>query len=229
MSNEKKKQEKKKKDKPSAKPDKPAIQYTPSGLLKPLAELFQLPKSSNISNVLLLTFLIELALSAHVLNFAPVLWDVYKTPARWIGYTLGIQGLMIVLAMPRTDLISKLYTKDENFAQIILHGFIVFMLSAVCLYLTASWNGVIVCIVPLSISYALLKNATSELLRRRNASSSGSKMSTIARITAPLCTCFAYDIQGYLGTSLLKAAIAGVGIAISLSLAKPVSTDKKKK
>ncbi|KDR24236.1 Major facilitator superfamily domain-containing protein 9 [Zootermopsis nevadensis] len=186
-------------------------------------------------DVFLLKFLFDFTHTIHLVNFAPVLRDVYSTPPRWIGYTVALQGLAIAISGFLTEWMNMFYKSDPNHTNRSLHGFGLLTFSFFCLSLAPNWTCVFVCLLPLSTSVCLLKTATLEIIKQRislnkkgSVKGPGQYAFSAARLFAPVCTGLVYDMYGFQGTSLLKVVVAGIATALSYSLLLQQVQDKKK-
>jgi hypothetical protein len=186
-------------------------------------------------DVFLLKFLFDFTQTVHLVNFAPVLRDVYSTPSRWIGYTVALQGLAIAMSGFLIEWINMFYKSDTNHTHRSLHGFGLLTFSFLCLSLAPNWTYVFICLLPLSTSVCLLKIATLEIIKMRivldkkgPVKVSGQFAFSAARLFAPVCTGLIYDMYGFQGTSILKVVVAGIATALSYTLFVRQVQDKKR-
>jgi predicted MFS family arabinose efflux permease len=186
-------------------------------------------------DVLLLKFLFDFTQTVHLVNFAPILRDVYNTPPRWIGYTVSLQGLAIAVSGFLTEWINMFYKSDTNHIHRSLHGSGLLTFSFLCLSLASNWNYVFICLLPLSTSVCMLKTATLQIIKQRiildkkgPVKGSGQFAFSAAQLFAPVCTGLIYDMYGFQGTSILKVVVAGIATALSYSLFLQQVQDKKK-
>jgi predicted MFS family arabinose efflux permease len=186
-------------------------------------------------DVFLLKFLFDFTQTVHLVNFAPVLRDVYSTPPRWIGYTVALQGLAMAVSGFLIEWFNVFYKSDTNHIRKSLHGFGLLTLSFLCLSRASNWTYVFICLLPLSISMCLLKTATLEIIKhkilldkKKPVKGSEQCAFSAAQLFAPVCTGLMYDEYGFQGTSVLKVVVAGTAAALSYSLFQQQVQDKKK-
>ncbi|XP_023716956.1 major facilitator superfamily domain-containing protein 9 isoform X3 [Cryptotermes secundus] len=186
-------------------------------------------------DVFALKFLFDFTQTVHLMNFAPVLRDVYNTAPRWIGYTVALQGMVGTMSSFLIEWISIFYKYDTNYTQRGLHGFGLFALSFLCLSLAPNWTYMFIFLLPLSMSMSLLKSATAEMMRQRTVldkkmpiTGLGQSVFSAARLFAPVCTGLIYDMYGFQGTSVLKIVAAGIATALSYFIFLRQVQDKKK-
>lgn len=186
-------------------------------------------------DVFALKFLFDFTQTVHLINFAPVLRDVYSTAPRWIGYTVALQGMAGTMSSFLIEWINIFYKCDTSYTQRGLHGFGLFTLSFLCLSLAPNWTYMFIFLLPLSLSISLLKSTTVEMVKQRAVLDKkmpviglGQSVFSAARLFAPVCTGLIYDKYGFQGTSILKIVAAGIATALSYFIFLRQGQDKKK-
>jgi MFS family permease len=184
-------------------------------------------------DVFTLKFLLGFALAVHYQNFSLILKEEYGIAPSVIGYTISFQGVVSAAAGFLSGWIGRFYEKDKTYTLQMLHGFGVLTFSFILLSLTPNLTFFLMCLIPVSASSSLLRIVTSEIILQRTAPDqrgsvigSGQSMSSVARLIAPLCSGFAYDMYGFYGTSVVRIAVTI--IALSLSSIRVIHQRKKK-
>lgn len=188
----------------------------------------------NVMDLLLIRFVMGFSMMIYRSNYTAMLDYRYGVDAKTTGYTISFGSVVGAISGMS---VGEIYNYFESDAKMMLFGGLLMTLSLFGISLSPSIFGILLCVIPLSVSSAIMRvNFLNLTLKHSQADEKGAVMGvgdsmiSVARMLSPVVAGFAQEVS-VVGPCWMATGLAMVGVLLMgfFLQDKPINDESKKK